>query len=123
MRWALIGLALLLAVAGLLYRGGVAFVSSFSGATASASRGVDGPGTVATTTGQLEAPMRPDRSTPAEQGSASGMPRSDPSPATPQPAVVSNSEDPSPGASEQRVFRSRRALETIDPHELLRQGR
>jgi hypothetical protein len=121
-RWALIGLALLLAVAGLLFRGGIAFVSSFSDATASASRGVDGPGTVATTKGQLETPTRPHRSPEAEQGSASGMPRSGPSPA-PQPAVVSNSEDLSPGASEQRVFRSRRALETIDPHELLRQGR
>jgi hypothetical protein len=122
MRWALIGLALLLALAGLLYRGGVAFVSSLSDASASASRGVDRPGTVATTTGQLEAPTRPDRSPEAEQGSASGMPRSHSSPA-PQPAVVSNSEDPSPGASEQRVFRSRRALETIDPHEFLRQAR
>jgi len=40
MRWALVGVALLLAVAGLLYRGGTAFVSTFSG-------GVGGPGTVA----------------------------------------------------------------------------
>jgi hypothetical protein len=119
MRWALLGLALLVSVAGLLYRGGVAFVSSLSDATASASRGVDGPGTVAPT---VEAATRPDRSPEAGQISASGMPRAGPSPAA-QPAVPSDPEDSSPSASEQRVFRSRRALETIDPREFLRQAR
>jgi hypothetical protein len=121
MRCALLGLALLLAVAGLLYRGGVAFVSSFSAATASASRGVDGPGTVAAATLRAEPSTPPDRSRPAEWMPASGMPRPEPRPA-PEPAVAASPEDSSPSATEQRSFRSRSALETIDPREFLRQG-
>jgi hypothetical protein len=121
MRWALLGLALLLAVAGLLYRGGVAFVSSLSDA-------VDGPGTVAATRGQMQAAARPDRS-PAEPVAATGAPASEPSRAepagpgsslAPQPGVRSDLES-SPVESEQRVFRSRKALETVDPREFLRQ--
>jgi hypothetical protein len=116
MRWVLVGLALLLAAFGLLYRGGVAFVSSLSEATASASPRVDGPGTVAATTGQVAAP---DRARPADQGSASGTSQPGPSP-VPVPAAPSNPEDASPIASEQRVFQSRRALETMDAREFLR---
>jgi len=122
MRWALLGMALLLGVAGLLYRGGVAFVSSLSGATASASRGVDGSGTVTATPEQAEGPARPDRNPPADQMSASDMPRPEPSPA-PRPAVRAGPEDSSPSAIEQRTFRSRRALETVDAREYLRHAK
>jgi hypothetical protein len=54
--------------------------------------------------------------------SASGMPRSEASP-SPEPGVVANSEDSSPEATEQRTFRSRRALETIDAREVLRRAK
>ena len=37
-----------------------------------------------------------------------------------QPGVPSNPEDMAPDASEQRVFKSRKALETINPRELVR---
>ena len=118
MRWAILGLALLLGVVGLLYRGGVAFVSSLSDATA--SRGVDAPATVVAPTGQVEAPTGPERSPDADPMSASDMRRPAAAPA-PQPTVASNPEDSSPSASEQRSFSSRKALETIDPREFLRQ--
>jgi hypothetical protein len=120
MRWALVGLALLLAVAGLLYRGGLAFVSSLSVATASESPRADGPGTVAATTGQMAAATWSERGPTADRSSASGMPGPGPSPG-PQP-VASPPEDSSPSANEQRMFKSRRALETVDPREFLRQG-
>lgn len=48
----------------------------------------------------------------------------EPQPATsppPQPGAHRDAEDASPGASEQRVFKARRALETVDARELLRQ--
>lgn len=54
---------------------------------------------------------------PAHQMSASAMPRPGPAP---QPAVPSDPEDSSPSASEQRSFKSRRALETIDPRQFQR---
>jgi hypothetical protein len=114
MRWALLSLALLLAVAGLLYRGGIAFVSTLSEATASLR--VDGPATAAATTGWVEAPTR---SSPDDQMAGSGMSGPGSSLAL-QPAVPSNPEDVAPAASEQRVFKSRKALETINPRELLR---
>ena len=53
------------------------------------------------------------------QMSASEMPRPGTSP-VPQPGVRSTPEDSSPSASEQRVFKSRRALETVDPREVVR---
>jgi hypothetical protein len=114
MRWVLVGLALLLAVAGLLYRGGTAFVSTFSDATA--SPGVAAPGTMTVTTVQLSAPARPGRAPEARQSSASGTWRPEPSPA-PQP-VASNPED-----AQQRLFQSRRALETTDPREFLQRAK
>ncbi|HEY2030677.1 MAG TPA: hypothetical protein VGH20_15880 [Myxococcales bacterium] len=39
-----------------------------------------------------------------------------------EPGVPADSEAVSPAASEQRVFKSRRALETIDARDFLRQG-
>jgi hypothetical protein len=51
---------------------------------------------------------------------ASEMPRAETSP-VPQPGVPQDPEDSSPSAGEQRIFKSRRALETVDPRELLRQ--
>jgi hypothetical protein len=108
-------------VSGLLYRGGVAFVSSLSEATASASRGVDGPGTVAPTTEQVPVFAPPDRTRPADQMFASGTSRPEPS-APSSPAAPSNPEDSTPIAREQRVLKSRHALETIDPREFLRHG-
>jgi hypothetical protein len=125
MRWALLGLALLLAVGGLLYRGGAAFVSTFSEATA--SPGVDRPGTVAATTRRLELPtldLVPEGPVAATGGSAPASSRANPAgpePSPAQPGVRSDPEDSSPVATEQRVFRSRRALETVDPSEFLRQ--
>jgi hypothetical protein len=119
MRWALVGLALLLAIAGLLYRGGVVFVSTMSDATASA--GVDGRGTVAATT---EAPARPDFGLAgpavatralAPEPSRANPARAEPSPAA-EPGVP-----PDPEGSQQSVYRSRRALETVSPSEFLRQ--
>jgi hypothetical protein len=115
MRWALLSVALLLAVAGLLYRGGVAFVSTLSDATALLR--VDGAGTVAATPGWVEAPARPP---PAEPMTASGMPRAEPSPVSP-PQPLSNPEDPPPVATDQRVLKSRKALETVDPRDLVGQ--
>src|SRR3954462_14067337 len=53
MRWALVGVALLLAVAGLLYRGGAAFVSTLSDGPP--PRGVGGPVAAAA----VESPTRP----------------------------------------------------------------
>jgi hypothetical protein len=127
MRWALVALALLLAVTGLLYRGGLAFVSSLSEATA--SRGVDGTGAATATTGQVEAPTRPDPSsagpetaTLASAASRANPAGSEPSPVS-QPGVRSNPEDSSPSATEQRTFKSRKALETVDSREFLRQSR
>jgi hypothetical protein len=52
---------------------------------------------------------------------ASAMPRSEPSPA-PQPGAPSSPEDSSPSASEQRLFKSRKALETVDPREVVWQS-
>jgi len=46
----------------------------------------------------------------------------EPSPA-PQQMGPPEPQDSSPAASEQRLFRSRRALETMDPREFLRHGR
>jgi hypothetical protein len=112
MRWALLTLALLLAVGGLLYSGGVAFVSTLSEATASLR--VDGPATVGATTGWVEAPTP---SSPAEQTAGSGMSGPESSLAL-QPAVPSNPEDVE--RSQQRAFKSRKALETINPRELVR---
>ena len=122
MRWALLSLALLLAVAGLLYRGGVAFVSTLSEATASLR--VDGTGTVAASTGQVEPPVWPAVATgaPAPAPSLTNPAGPGPSPAL-QPGVPSDPEDPSPVATEQNVFRSRKALETLDARELVRQGK
>jgi hypothetical protein len=113
MRWALLSLALLLVVGGLLYRGGVAFVSTLSDA---ASLGADGPATVAATTGQVEAPTWPAR---ADRMAASGMPRPETASGL-QPDVPSDPEESAPDASEQRAFKSRRALETINPRDLVR---
>jgi uncharacterized protein YkwD len=56
---------------------------------------------------------------PARRISASEMPLSGTSPA-PHADVTSSPEDSSPSASEQRVFKSRRALETVDPREVVR---
>ena len=114
MRWALVGLALLLAVAGLLYRGGSAFLSTFSNATA--PPGVAAPGTMTVPTVELSAPAQPDRAPEARQGFAPEMPRREPSPAA-QP-VASNPED-----VQQRLYQSRRALETIDPREFMRRAK
>jgi len=117
MRWALVGVALLLAVAGLLYRGGAAFVSTLSDGTA--SRGAGGTGTVAAAAVE---PARPDLG-PGRPLAATAAPAPAPLPANPaapspaaEPAV---SPDPE-GSPEQRAFRSRRALETVDPREFLR---
>jgi hypothetical protein len=54
----------------------------------------------------------------ADQMPASGMPPA----AAPQPGAPSNPEDSSPSANEQRLFKSRHALETLDARELVRQG-
>jgi len=110
-RWAILSLALLLGVAGLLYRGGVAFVSTLSGAVA--SLGTDGPATATDTIQRLEAPTPPTPS-PADPIAASGMPQTGSS-SGPQPAAVLSTPE-----SEQRAFKSRRALETINPRELVR---
>ena len=56
----------------------------------------------------------------ADQISASEMPQPEPSAAVLDPTVPANLDVPLPSATKQRVFRSRRALETVDPHELLR---
>jgi len=63
--------------------------------------------------------QKPVASTPG-QVSASGMPRPGTSPGT-QPGVANDSEN-NPTANEQRVFQTRRALETVDARELVRQG-
>jgi hypothetical protein len=120
MRWALVPLALLLAVAGLLYSGGVAFMSTLSDATA--SLGGDGSGTVAATTGQVEPSAWPAAATGASAPSRTNPVAVEPSPAS-QPGVPSDPEDPSPIATNQSVFRSRKALETLDARELVRQGK
>ena len=114
MRWTLMAVALLITVAGLLYGGGVVFMSSLSNAMA--PPGAHGSGTVAATT----APMSPDRS-PAGSVMAMDALTLASSPA-PQPGVSPVSQESSPEASEQRVLQSRKALETVDPKELLRQG-
>jgi hypothetical protein len=120
MRWALLGLVLLLVVAGLLYRGSVAFVSSLSDA-------VDGSGTVATR--RMETPARPDIGPAGPVAGTTGQLAPTASPATParpeaSPAVLSGPDNSSAATSEerqQRVLQSRRALETLDPREFLRQ--
>jgi hypothetical protein len=114
-RWALLPLALLLAVAGLIY-GGVAFMSRLS--EAAASLRVDGPATVAATTAQAGAPTGRRRADPM---AASGVPRPEWSPGS-DVEVPSDWEDSSPAANEQRVLKSRKALETVDPREFLRQA-
>jgi hypothetical protein len=69
---------------------------------------------------QVAAPYeKPVASTPG-QVSASGVPRPGTSPGT-QPGVANDLEN-NPTASEQRVFQTRRALETVDARELVRQG-
>ena len=55
---------------------------------------------------------------PADQMPASGMPQA----AAPQPGAPSDREDSSSSASEQRLFKSRHALETLDAQDLVRQG-
>src|SRR4051794_23369232 len=113
MRWALVGVALLLAVAGLLYRGGVAFVSTLSG-------GVGGPGTVAAAA--VEPPTRPDpgRGGALAATTALAPARSPANPAGPSPAAEPGVRPDPEGSPEQRVFRSRKALETVDAREFLR---
>jgi len=115
MRWkflALVGLPI--AVAGLLYGGGIAFLSSMSNAVA--PRGAHGAGTVAAT--PVRAPA------PSDHGPASATMAIDALTLAPasQPDASPVPEGSSPEATEQRVFQSRRALETVDPKELLRQG-
>jgi hypothetical protein len=120
MRWALVGLALLLAIAGLLYRGGVAFMSTMSDTTS--SPGVDGPGTVAIT---REAPARTDfgLAGPAVATRALAPEPSRANPAGPEPSPAAEpGVPPDPEGSQQNVFRSRRALETVDAREFLRQN-
>jgi hypothetical protein len=115
MRWALVGVALLLAVAGLLYRGGSAFVSTLSDGTASPAVG----GPVAAT--PVESPTRPDPGTGAPLAATAAIATA-PSPTN--PAGPSPAAEPGvrldPQGSEQQVFRSRRALETVDAREFLR---
>jgi hypothetical protein len=115
MRWALVGVALLLAVAGLLYRGGAAFVSTLSDGTA--SRGVGGPGAAAA----VESPRPPD---PGRGGPLAARAALAPEPSPANPAGPTPAAEPGvrldPEASEQRVFRSRKALETVDAREFLR---
>jgi len=117
MRWALLGLALLVAV--LLYRGGAAFVSSFSGTTASGSRGAGASGPVTVPTVQVEVLTLRGRGAEPLPVIASGASRPEPAP---QPTVASTPVDSSPVAVEQRLFQSRRALETTDPREFARRS-
>jgi len=116
MRWKLLALGLPIAVAGLLYGGGIAFLSSLSNAVA--PRGAHGSGTAAVAAVRSPAP--------SDHGPASPTVAIDaltlaPSPGS-QPDASPLPEGSSPEASEQRVLQSRRALETVDPRELLRQG-
>jgi hypothetical protein len=118
MRWALVGVALLLAVAGLLYRGGVTFVSTLSDGTA--SRGAGAPGTVAAAA--VESPTRADPG-PGEPLAATAALAPAPSPANPagpSPAAEPRVRPDPEGSPEQRVFKSRKALETVDAREFLR---
>jgi hypothetical protein len=67
---------------------------------------------------RAEAKQAPPEQTPAAQSAAEGGPSA---PAEPNP----DPEEPTAdrvSASEQKTFRSRKALETVDPRELLRQG-
>ena len=114
MRWKLIALGLPIAIAGLLYGGGIAFLSSLSNAVA--PRGAHGSGTAATM--PVRAPA------PSDHSSSSAMVAIDALTLAPasQPDASTVPEGSSREATEQRVFQSRRALETVDPKELLRQG-
>jgi hypothetical protein len=110
--------ALLLAALGLLYRGGTAFVSTLSDGTA--SRGVGGPVAAAA----VESPARTDfgLAGPALATRALAPEPSRANPAGPEPSPAAEpGVPPDPEASQQNVFRSRRALETVDPSEFLRQ--
>jgi hypothetical protein len=117
MRWALVGVALLLAAFGLLYRGGTAFVSTLSDGTA--SRGVGGPVAAAA----VESPARTDFGLAGSALATRALVlESRANPAGPEPSPVAEpGVPPDPEASQQSVFRSRRALETVDPSEFLRQ--
>jgi hypothetical protein len=114
MRWKLLALGLPIAVAGLLYGGGIAFLSSLSNAVA--PRGAHGSGTAAVTAVRAPAP--------SDHGPASPMVAIDALTLAPasHPDASPLPEGSSPEASEQRVLQSRRALETVDPKELVRQG-
>ena len=116
MRWALVGLALLLAAYGLLHRGSSASVPAPPGARA--EPGVAEPGATAVSIGDVVLSAPADRTPQANQMSASQAWSPGPSPA-PTPADA-NAADSSPSAREQRVFRARHALETVDPREILR---
>jgi len=117
MRWMLLALVLPIAIAGLLYGGGIAFLSSVSNAVA--PRGAHGSGTVAATAVQAPAPPGYGLAGPAVAVAVSPITLAS-SPAS-QPEATPAPEDSSPAATEQRVFQSRKALETVDPKELLRQ--
>jgi len=117
MRWKLLlALGLPIAVAGLLYGGGIAFLSSLS--TAVAPQGAHGSAMAAVTA------VRPPA--PSDHGTASPMVAIDALTLAASPASQRDAspvpEGSSPEASEQRVLQSRKALETVDPRELLRQG-
>jgi len=75
-------------------------------------------------------PAQAEQATPAGQtlmelepvtlyGNADADPPADQTSAAPRPV---DSEDSTPSAIEQRIFKSRRALETIDPRELVKHG-
>jgi hypothetical protein len=69
---------------------------------------------------QSAAPYQTPVASTTDQMSASGMPRPETSPA-PKPGAANDLEN-NPAASEQRVLQTRKALETVDVRELLRQG-
>ena len=120
MRWMLLALVLPIAIAGLLYGGGIAFLSSLSNAVA--PRGAHGSGTVAATAMQAPAPPGYGLAGPAVAVAVAVSPIKLASSPASQPEATPAPEDSSPAATEQRVFQSRKALETVDPKELLRQG-
>src|SRR3954464_15998071 len=115
MRLFFVGVALLLAVAGIFCRGGADFVSTLT--VCQESRGVGGPVAAA----PVESPTRPPPS-PGGPLAATAALATAPSPANPAgpPPAAEPGVPPDPEDSEQRVFRSRKALETVDPREFLR---
>jgi hypothetical protein len=110
------------AIASLLLSNAFAAVSATQAALAPRAQAQALDEQVANVRGEAE--QTPAGQAPREAAAASGLPgdRAVDQISLSEPNVPPDAEISAPGASEQRVFKSRRALETINPRDFVRQA-